>query len=124
MPRPKKHKITTSTESLNTLLQEIYNECVEQRSTAIQHRNKLMKLIEDTEDASMVGKLTIDLLKIVDLAIDKKMALAKLQAGLTNAGKTKENSASEMTDEQKQFLRETIKKIKNKEDVDIELEKQ
>jgi len=123
MPRPKRHKIQPSTESLNHLLQEIYNECVEQRSTAIQQRNKILKEVEELEDAQMVGKLSTDLLKIIDLAIDKKIALAKLQAGLLAAGgKMKETDDDNLSTEQIKFLRETMKKIKENENVDIDLD--
>jgi hypothetical protein len=125
MPRPKKHKIQNSVESLNHLLQEIYNECVEQRSTAIQQRNKIMKEIENLDDIPMVGKLTTDLLKIIDLAIDKKIALAKLQAALISGGnKIKEENDSYLTTDQIKFLRETMKKIKADETVDFDLEQQ
>ena len=39
MPRPKKKKIDINHESVVSLLQEIYNECVEQRNTAIRIQN-------------------------------------------------------------------------------------
>ncbi len=120
MPRPKKHKIQQSSESLNHLLQEIYNECVEQRSTAIQQRNKILKEVEELEDVQMVGKISTDLLKIIDLAIDKKIALAKLQASLLNGGGNAQAADSELSTDQRKFLRDTIKKIKEEKNVDIE----
>lgn len=120
MPRPKKHKIQPSSESLNHLLQEIYNECVEQRSTAIQQRNKILKEIEELEDVQMVGKISTDLLKIIDLAIDKKIALAKLQASLLAGGGKVQATEAELSTDQRKFLRDTIKKIKEEKNVDIE----
>lgn len=123
MPRPKKHKIQNSPDSLNHLLQEIYNECVEQRSTAIQQRNKILKQIEELEDVQLAGKITTDLLKVVDLAIDKKLALAKLQTSLITGGrKEKDASESDLTTDQMKFLRETMKKIKAEEIVEKDLE--
>lgn len=123
MPRPKKNKINASQDSLNHLLQEIYNECVEQRSIAIQQRNKILKQIEDLEDVGLVGKLTVDLLKIVDLSIDKKLALAKLQGALLNVGKTPnpQDGDSELSSDQRKFLRETLKKIKEDNSVSTEI---
>lgn len=122
MPRPKKHKIQTSTDSLNHLLQEIYNECVEQRSTAILQRNKILKDINDIDDVQMVGKITNDLLKIIDLAIDKKLALAKLQASLVGGGKAKDpDSAPDLSTTQMEFLRKTLKDIKENKNVDVEI---
>jgi hypothetical protein len=118
-PRPKKHKLQSTPESLNNLLQEIYNECAFQRAEAIHHRNKILKEIEELEDIGMVGKITVDLLKIVDSAIDKKLALAKIQAGLLNGGKSNTENESELSPEQMKFLRETMKKIKKSETVEI-----
>ena len=119
MPRPKRHKIQQSSDSLNHLLQEIYNECATQRSDAIQQRNKILKEMEEMEDIAMVGKLTVDLLKIVDLAIDKKLALAKIQATLvTGGGKPGDTIVPDLSPDQTKFLRETMKKIKENKDVD------
>ena len=118
-PRPKKHKLQSTPESLNNLLQEIYNECAFQRAEAIHHRNKILKDIEELEDVGMVGKITVDLLKIVDSAIEKKLALAKIQAGLLNAGKSNTESESELSTDQMKFIRETMKKIKKSEKVEV-----
>ena len=46
MPRPKKKDINLSQESLLGLLQEIYNETVEQRTTAIRIQNKMMVFLK------------------------------------------------------------------------------
>ena len=120
MPRPKKNKVVTTPESLTHLLQEIYNECVEQRSSALLQRNKILKEIEEIEDVQMVGKITTDLLKIVDLAIDKKLALAKLQASLITAGKGKNDDIdNSLTTDQTEFLRKVMKDIKENQKADI-----
>ncbi len=124
MPRPKRSKITASSDSLVHLLQEIYNECVTQRSDALQQRNKILKQIEELEDIQFAGKLTADLLKIVDLAIDKKLALAKLMTGMVGGSKTKEGDEPNLSTDQVKFLRETMKKIKQNEDVDVEVKPQ
>ena len=42
MPRPKKKEIKLEKESILALLQEVYNECVEQRTTAIRIQNKML----------------------------------------------------------------------------------
>jgi len=117
MARPKKKKIELSKNSLNNLLQEIYNECVEQRTVALNQRNKLLKEIDDLQDVTMVGKVTTDLLKIIDSAIDKKLALAKLQAGLINNDNDNVADTDMISQEQMKFLREIIntKKEENKE---------
>ena len=45
MPRPKKKKIDINHDSVVSLLQEIYNECVEQRNTAMRIQNKMIALM-------------------------------------------------------------------------------
>lgn len=109
MSRPKKKRIELNRDSLSNLLQEIYNECVEQRSVALTQRNKILKDVEQLEDVGMVGKVTTDLLKIVDSAIDKKLALAKLQAGLLSNTQKDDDLGSDITPDQMKFLRETLK---------------
>ena len=45
MGRPKKKEITLHKDSVLGLMQEIYNELVEQRSTAIRIQNKMLNLL-------------------------------------------------------------------------------
>ena len=103
-------------DNLHNVLQEIYNECVEQRTTAIQHRNKIMKDIDELEDVQMVGKITNDLLKIVDSAIDKKLALAKLQVSLINGGDDENNNATELSPDQMKTMKDLINEAKGGEE--------
>ena len=49
MPRPKKKEIKLDQESVLALLQEVYNECVEQRTTAIRIQNKMLGLDTGTK---------------------------------------------------------------------------
>ena len=55
MPRPKKKDINLSQESLLGLLQEIYNETVEQRTTAIRIQNKMMVFLKEATDMALIG---------------------------------------------------------------------
>jgi len=55
MSRPKKKEISLSKDSILSLLQEIYNELVEQRSTAIRVQNKMLSLLKDAEDMKEIG---------------------------------------------------------------------
>jgi len=45
MGRPTKKEINLTKESMLSLMQEIYNELVEQRNTAIRIQNKMLNLI-------------------------------------------------------------------------------
>ena len=45
MARPTKKQINLSKESMLSLMQEIYNELVEQRGTAIRIKNKILTML-------------------------------------------------------------------------------
>ena len=49
MPRPKRKQINLTNESSLSLMQEIYNECVEQRSTAIRIQNKMIGFMKEAK---------------------------------------------------------------------------
>ncbi len=56
MGRPKKKEINLSQESILSLLQEIYNELVEQRNTAIRIQNKMLSMMKEPEDMTLIGR--------------------------------------------------------------------
>ena len=80
MPRPKRKEIKLTNESALGLMQEIYNECVEQRTTAIRIQNKMIGFMKEAADMSLIGPVLKEQQKIVDSAIDKKLSLSKLMA--------------------------------------------
>jgi flagellar biosynthesis/type III secretory pathway ATPase len=82
MPRPKKKKIDVNQESVLSLLQEIYNECVEQRNTAIRIQNKMLSFMKEATDLTLLGPVIKEQQKIIDSAIEKKLQLSKLQSAL------------------------------------------
>ena len=82
MPRPKKKQINTDKESVLALMQEIYNESVEQRNTAIRIQNKMLGFMKDASDLTVLGPVIKEQQKIIDSAIDKKIQLSKLQSSL------------------------------------------
>jgi|TARA_R110000803_G_scaffold208838_1_gene277845 hypothetical protein len=88
MARPKKKEVKLSTDSFLSLAQEAYNELVEQRSTAIRqiNENKKKVEIEDVHDLVSINKANTDLLKLVDVTIDKKLSLVKLMSTLVFKG--------------------------------------
>jgi len=75
-------KIGLSKESAINLMQEIYVELVDERNRALQTFKKFSKETNDNTDIAMVGKITNELLKIVDNSIDKKMKLLKIQTDI------------------------------------------
>lgn len=82
MPRPTKKEINLSKESMLALMQEIYNELVEQRSTAIRIQNKMLTMMKDPEDMTLIGPVIEKQQKIVNDCVEKKLTLSKLQSSI------------------------------------------
>jgi len=80
MPRPQKKEINLTKESMLSLMQEIYNELVEQRNTAIRIQNKMLNLMKEVEDMTLIGPIIEKQQKIVNDCVEKKLSLSKLQA--------------------------------------------
>ena len=55
MGRPTKKEINLTKESMLSLMQEIYNELVEQRNTAIRIQNKMLTMMKEPEDMTLIG---------------------------------------------------------------------
>tara|TARA_R110000824_G_scaffold294113_1_gene482411 strand:- start:6280 stop:6657 length:378 start_codon:yes stop_codon:yes gene_type:complete len=95
MPRPKRKEIKLTQESAVSLMQEIYNECVEQRSTAIRIQNKMIGFMHEAADMALIGPVLKEQQKIIDSSIDKKLQLSKLLAHISS--KNLESSSSSFT---------------------------
>jgi len=80
MPRPPKKEINLSKDSMLSLMQEIYNELVEQRNTAIRIQNKMLTMMKEPEDMTLIGPVIEKQQKIINDCVDKKLTLSKLQA--------------------------------------------
>ena len=107
MSRPKKKEISLNKDSVLSLLQEIYNELVEQRSTAIRVQNKMLALLKDPEDMTVIGPVLEKQQKIINDVVEKKLTLAKLQSTIWEKSNTKEDdnmSLSEIDDDMLQSL--------------------
>ena len=100
MSKPKKKQINFTKDSLLTLMQEIYNELVEQRSTAIRIQNKMISMMKEAEDMTLIGPVIEKQQKIINDCVDKKLQLSKLQAGIWEKQNSKEDDfdISEMDD--------------------------
>lgn len=80
MSRPKKKEISLNKESVLSLMQEIYNELVEQRATAIRIQNKMLSLMKDSSDMAVIGPIIKEQQKIINDTVEKKLTLSKLQS--------------------------------------------
>ena len=72
IPNQKKKKIDVSVESMKDLMQETYNEIVDERNKAITAYKKFSKDINENSDIALVGKITNDLLKIIKRVIKEQ----------------------------------------------------
>ena len=82
MPRPSKKEINLTKESMLALMQEVYNELVEQRNTAIRIQNKMLSMMKEPEDMTLIGPVIEKQQKIINDCVEKKLQLSKLQSSL------------------------------------------
>jgi hypothetical protein len=107
MGRPKKKEIVLSKDSVLGLMQEIYNELVEQRGTAIRIQNKMMGMLKDATDMTIIGPVIKEQQKIINDTIEKKLTLSKLQSSIwekSNSNNEESFDLSEMDDDVLQSL--------------------
>jgi hypothetical protein len=90
MARPPKKEINLSKESMLALMQEIYNELVEQRNTAIRIQNKMLTMMKEPEDMAMIGPIIEKQQKIINDCVEKKLTLSKLQSNMWQKNTDKE----------------------------------
>lgn len=107
MGRPKKKEIVLTKDSVLSLMQEIYNELVEQRATAVRIQNKMLIMLKDPKDMSVIGPVIKEQQKIINDTIEKKLSLSKLQSSIwekANSSNDEQFSFSEMDDDVLQAL--------------------
>lgn len=88
MSRPKKKEIKFSKDSILSVLQEVYNEIVEQRNTAIRIQNKMLAMMKDSEDMQTIGPVIKEQQKIINDCVEKKLSLSKLQSSIWEKSNT------------------------------------
>ena len=80
--RLQKNNITLDIDSALALMQEIYNDVVENRNTASTILRKMMSFMKDAEDMSTIGPVIKEQQKILNDCTEKKISLVKLQSVL------------------------------------------
>jgi hypothetical protein len=98
MARPLKKEINLSKESMLGLMQEIYNELVEQRGTAIRIQNKMLTMMKEPEDMTLIGPVIEKQQKIINDCVEKKLTLSKLQANIWQKSNSKEEDNFTLSD--------------------------
>jgi hypothetical protein len=109
MPKPQRKEINFTKESILALMQEIYNELVEQRNTAIRIQNKMLAMLKDPEDMTMIGPVIEKQQKIVNDCVEKKLSLSKLQSGIWEKSNNNAESFS-MSDLDDDLIQNLIEK--------------
>jgi hypothetical protein len=78
--RTNRNNITLDVDSALALMQEIYNDVVENRNTASTIMRKMMSFMKDAEDMSVIGPVIKEQQKILNDCTEKKISLVKLQS--------------------------------------------
>ena len=109
MARPTRKEINFSKESILSLMQEIYNELVEQRQTTIRIQNKMLAMLKDPADMVTIGPVIEKQQKIVNDCVEKKISLSKLQSTIWEKSNNNTESFS-MADLDDDILQNLIEK--------------
>ena len=125
MGRPKKTKINLDKDSLQEFMQEIYNDCVNIMNSARKELNerKIRVEIDDVNDEYQIGKVNNETLKILETAIDKKLALAKLQSQIVTdkSSEQKVVTNDSISEKDKDVLRELFKEKADKNNTEYDV---
>ena len=113
MGRPKKKEISLSKDSVLSLMQEIYNELVEQRATAIRIQNKMLGLLKGAEDMAVIGPVIKEQQKIINDTIEKKLSLSKLQSSIWEKSSNNQEEQFNLSEMDDDVLKALIEKDLN-----------
>jgi len=105
--RERKNIISLDTDSALALMQEIYNDVVENRNTASLIMKKMLSFMKDAEDMSVIGPVIKEQQKILNECTEKKISLVKLQSALLKQTQGSGPSAGgklQLTDEDREIL--------------------
>jgi len=114
MNRARKKEITLNKDSVLSLMQEIYNELVEQRATALRIQNKMLSLLKDPEDMTVIGPVIKEQQKIINDTIEKKLTLSKLQSTIWEKSNNSKEESFTLSDFDDDMLQNLIKKGRSK----------
>jgi hypothetical protein len=110
--KDRRKNISLDTDSALALMQEIYNDIVENRSTASLIMKKMLSFMKDAEDMSTIGPVIKEQQKILNDCTEKKISLVKLQGALLkqSGGPAGKEGFSKMTlsDEDRELLEKLV----------------
>jgi len=119
--RTPRSNITLDVESALALMQEIYNDVVENRNTASQIMRKMMTFMKDAEDMSTIGPVIKEQQKNLNDCTEKKISLVKLQGALLKqttggGGKGMPMGKLELSEEDRMLLEKMVNDGSDKND--------
>lgn len=118
--RERRNNISLDVDSALALMQEIYNDVVENRNTASTIMRKMMSFMKDAEDMSVIGPVIKEQQKILNDCTEKKISLVKLQGVLLKqtssggGGKNMPMGKLDLTDEDRELLEKLVNGEDNK----------
>ena len=80
--RTQRNLISLDVDSALALMQEIYNDVVENRNTASIIMKQMLSFMKDAEDMSVIGPVIKEQQKVLNDLTEKKISLVKLQSAL------------------------------------------
>jgi len=112
--REKKNLISLEVDSALSLMQEIYNDIVEQKNYASMIMKKMLSFMKDQEDMSTIGPVIKEQQKILNECTEKKISLVKLQGVLLKQTQGTGKGSMPMgkltfTDDERKLLDELVK---------------
>lgn len=113
----RKNLITLEIDSALSLMQEIYNDIVEQKNIASLITKKMLTFMKDAEDMSVIGPVIKEQQKILNDCTEKKISLVKLQGVLLkqSGGASKEGfSKITFSDEDNETIQKFMTEIESK----------
>ena len=116
--RTQRNNITLDVDSALALMQEIYNDVVENRNTASTILRKMMSFMKDAEDMSTIGPVIKEQQKILNDCTEKKISLVKLQSALLKqtqgSGSNSNMGKLQLTEDDKLLLEKLMSEPDNK----------
>jgi len=117
--RTKINLLSLDVDAALALMQEIYNDIVEQKQTASLITKKMLSFMKESEDMSLIGPVIKDQQKILNDCTEKKISLVKLQGILLKqAGDKGKTGFSKMTlsDDDKELLQKLVDDVDKEKD--------
>lgn len=111
--RRKKNILSFDTDSALSLMQEIYNDIVEQKQTASMITKKMLSFMKEAEDMSVIGPVIKEQQKILNDCTEKKISLVKLQSAIMKQSgsgtATQSGGKLDLTEEDRVLLEKLMK---------------